>query len=94
MRAYGAELVFTRGGESDVDLALERLAAIRAASPASYWVPGQFDNPDNVEAHTLSTGPEIWEQMGGRIGAFVDAQGSGGTLTGVGRYLRGRDAAV
>src|SRR2546426_5129360 len=94
MRAYGAELVFTKGGESDVDLALRQLEALRAESPHRYWVPGQFDNPDNVEAHRLTTGPEIWEQMGGAIGAFVDAQGSGGTLTGVGRYLRQRDPRV
>ncbi|MBI3636555.1 MAG: pyridoxal-phosphate dependent enzyme, partial [Candidatus Rokubacteria bacterium] len=47
-----------------------------------------------VEAHYLTTGPEIWEQCGGAIGAFVDAQGSGGTLTGVGRYLRERDLGV
>jgi len=94
MRAYGAQLVFTKGGESDVDLALRQLEAIRAKSPDRYWVPGQFDNPDNVEAHLLTTGPEIWEQMAGAIGAFVDAQGSGGTLTGVGRYLRERDPAV
>jgi cysteine synthase A len=94
MRAYGATLVFTAGGESDVDLSLRRLEEIRAADPGRYWVPGQFDNPDNVEAHTLTTAPEIWEQMQGAIGAFVDAQGSGGTLTGVGRYLRERDPGV
>jgi cysteine synthase A len=94
MRAYGAELVFTPGAESDVDLALARLAEIRATDPGRFWVPSQFDNPDNVEAHTLATGPEIWEQMDGRIGAFVDAQGSGGLLSGVGAYLRGRDPAV
>src|SRR5262245_6470531 len=94
MRAYGASLVFTPGGESDVDLALERLQEIRASEPGRYWVPGQFDNSDNVEAHTLTTGPEIWEQMTGKIGAFVDAQGSGGTLTGVGRHLRERDPSV
>jgi cysteine synthase A len=97
MRAYGAELVFTPGGESDVDLALERLRAIRDAEPGRHWVPGQFDNPDNVETHTLSTGPEIWQQMGGRrggVGAFVDSQGSGGLLTGAGRYLRQQDPAV
>jgi cysteine synthase A len=94
MRAYGASLVFTPGGESDVDLALGRLEEIRAGDPGRYWVPGQFDNPDNVEAHFLTTGPEIWEQTGGAIGAFVDAQGSGGTLTGVGRSLRQRDARV
>jgi cysteine synthase A len=94
MQAYGASLVFTPGGESDVDLALARLDEIRRADPARYWVPGQFDNPDNVEAHFLTTGPEIWQQTGGAIGAFVDAQGSGGTLTGVGRYLRQQDARV
>jgi cysteine synthase A len=94
MRAYGATLVFTPGGESDVDLSLRRLDEIRAHEPRRYWVPGQFDNVDNVEAHRLTTGPEVWEQMGGEIGAFVDAQGSGGTLTGVGRYLREQDARV
>src|SRR5438034_1070215 len=94
MRAYGARLVFTPGGESDVDLALRHLEEIRRRDPEGYWVPGQFDNPDNVETHFLTTGPEIWEQMGGAIGAFVDAQGSGGTLTGVGRYLRERDPRV
>jgi len=94
MRAYGATLVFTPGGESDVDLSLRRLEEIRAREPDRYWVPGQFDNADNVEAHRLTTGPEIWQQMAGRVGAFVDAQGSGGTLTGVGRYLRDRDRRV
>ena len=94
MRAYGAELVFTPGGESDVDLSLQRLEQIRAASPGRYWVPGQFDNPDNVETHLHTTGPEIWEQMNGKVDAFVDSQGSGGLLTGVGRYLRSQDARV
>src|SRR5206468_2988330 len=83
---YGAELVFTKGGESDVDLSLRKLGEIRAANPSRYWVPGQFDNPDNIEAHMLTTGPEVWEQMEGKVGAFVDSQGSGGLLTGVGRY--------
>src|SRR5436309_252134 len=94
MRAYGAELVFTPGGESDVDLSLQKLEKIRAAAPGQYWVPGQFDNPDNVETHMLTTGPEIWEQSGGKIDAFVDSQGSGGLLTGVGRYLRQQDQRV
>ena len=92
MRAYGASLVFTPGRRERRGPG-PRSASRRSApaEPGRYWVPGQFDNADNVEAHTLTTGPEIWEQMGGRIGAFVDAQGSGGTLTGVGRYLRERD---
>ncbi len=94
MRAYGADLVFTPGGESDVDLALRRLGEIRAGDPTGYWVPGQFSNADNVEAHYRTTGPELWEQCGGLIGAFVAAQGSGGTLSGVGRYLREQDDRI
>ena len=94
MRAYGAELVFTPGGESDVDLSLARLQEIRASDPSRYWVPGQFDNPDNVEAHYLTSGPEIWEQCGGKLGAWVGSQGSGGGLSGIGRYLRERDPGV
>src|SRR3989442_5611182 len=91
MRAYGATLVFTRGGESDVDLWLARLEEIRGGDPTGYWVPGQFSNADNVETHHRTTGPEIWEQCGGMIGAFVAAQGPGGTRTGVGRYPREPD---
>jgi len=94
MRAYGADLVFTPGGESDVDLSLRRLDEIRAGDPTGYWVPGQFDNTDNVEAHYRTTGPEIWEQCGGIVGAFVASQGSGGTLTGVGRFLCEQDGRV
>jgi len=94
MRAYGADLVFTPGGESDVDLSLRRLEEIRAGDRTGYWVPGQFNNADNVEAHYKTTGPEIWEQCGGIVGAVVASQGSGGTLTGVGRFLREHDARV
>jgi cysteine synthase A len=94
MRAYGADLVFTPGGESDVDLSLQRLAEIRGSNPGGYWVPGQFDNADNLEAHYRTTGPEVWEQAGGVVGAFVASQGSGGTLSGVGRFLRERDSKV
>jgi cysteine synthase A len=94
MRAYGADLVFTPGGESDVDLSLQRLDEIRAAGGGRYWVPAQFANADNIDAHYRTTGPEIWEQAGGAVGAFVASQGSGGTLTGVGRYLRERDPGV
>jgi cysteine synthase A len=94
MRAYGAELVFTPGGESDVDLSLEKLEQIRARDPSGYWVPGQFGNADNIDAHYRTTGPEIWEQTGGIVGAFVASQGSGGTLSGVGRALRERDDRV
>jgi cysteine synthase A len=90
MRAYGAELVLTPGAESDVDLALERMEEIRAADPDRYYVPGQFDNEDNVEVHVLTTGPEIWEQTQGRLDAVVASQGTGDWITGGGRCLRER----
>lgn len=86
--AYGSEMVYTPGGESDVDLALEKLEEIRRKNPKKYFVPAQFDNPDNIDAHLKTTGPEIWEQTGGQIDAFIMTQGTGGTLTGVGRVLR------
>jgi cysteine synthase A len=94
MQAYGAELVFTPGGESDVDLSLEKLQEIYASDPEQYWVPAQFDNPGNIAAHYQTTGPEIWEQCGGQIDALVASQGSGGSLTGAGRYLKQQAPSV
>lgn len=94
IRAYGAELILTPGGESDVDLVLARVREIIAENPPGYWEVSQFSNGDNVRAHYLSTGPEIWEQTEGEIDAFVGAQGTGGTLTGVGRYLRERNENI
>lgn len=92
--AYGAELVLTPGGESDVDLAVERVAALRAAAPDRYWEVGQFVNADNVAAHAATTGPELWEQTDGRVTDFVAAVGTGGTLTGVARALKAYNPAV
>ena len=94
MQAYGARLVFTPGGESDVDLSLRKLEEIRMQDPGLYWVPAQFDNPANVQAHYRTTGPEIWDQCDGRIDALVASQGSGGSLTGAGRYLREQCSGV
>jgi len=92
--AYGAELIHTPGGESDVDLALQKLAEIRAQNPDKYWVPSQFDNPDNIMAHKRTTGPEIWQQTERKVEAFIATQGTGGTLSGVGRFLRGRNPKI
>jgi cysteine synthase A len=94
IRAYGAELVLTPGGESDVDLVLDRVRELIAAEPARYWEVSQFSNADNVAAHYAATGPEIWEQTEGRLDAFIDAQGTGGTLSGAGRYLREQHTAI
>lgn len=94
MQAYGAELVFTPGGESDVDLALARLEEIRMTNAGRYWVPAQFDNPDNNETHYLTTGPEIWEQLEGQVDAVIASQGTGGWISGVGKYLREQNPKV
>src|SRR5436190_4179125 len=94
MRAFGAELVLTRGAESDVDLALQRMEEIRAEDPSRYFVPAQFDNPDNPEAHVLTTAPEIWEQTHGELDAVVASQGTGGWITAVGRSLKERAPQV
>lgn len=94
VQAYGARLALTPGAESDVDLVLDRVREIVAADPERFWIVSQFDNPDNVAAHYATTGPEIHEQTGGRLDAFIDAQGTGGTLTGVGRLLRERVPGV
>ncbi|MDP2871887.1 MAG: cysteine synthase family protein [Bacillota bacterium] len=85
---YGAELRYTAGGESDVDVVLDTVREIVEGDPGRYWEAGQFENPDNVAAHYATTGPEIWEQTGGLLDVLVAAQGSGGTLSGAGRYLK------
>jgi cysteine synthase A len=94
IRAYGADIINTPGAESDVDLCLRKIEELRKASPGRYWEPGQFSNKDNVAAHYKTTGPEIWEQSGGRVDCFLASQGTGGTLTGVGRFLRRRNPKV
>lgn len=94
MRAYGAELILTPGAESDVDLCLEKVEELKRAHPDRYWEPAQFSNRDNVEAHYATTGPEIWEQSGGGVDVFVASQGSGGTVSGVGRFLKEQNPKV
>ncbi|MEM3096938.1 MAG: PLP-dependent cysteine synthase family protein [Nitrososphaerota archaeon] len=88
IRAFGGDLIFTPGGESDVDLSLAKAQRMMELNPGRYWFPNQFTNPDNIEAHFKTTGPEIWEQTDGKLNCFVMSQGSGGTMTGVGRFLR------
>ena len=94
IKAYGAKIIYTPGAESDVDLCLQKQEEIIKENPRKYWVPSQYTNQDNIMAHYLTTGPEIWEQAGGKVDAFVATQGTGGTLTGTGKYLREKNPRV
>ena len=89
LQSLGAEVCLTPQ-EDGFAGALTRLQRILEENP-TFYCPRQFENPDNPQAHYTHTGPEIWEQMGGEIDAFVDGVGTGGTLMGVGRYLRERN---
>jgi cysteine synthase A len=93
IHAYGAQLVQTPGAGSDIDLAFARMREIVQADPDRYFFPGEFENPDNPGAQTVS-GEEIWEQTGGLVDAVVGAQGTGGWITGVARALKARDPRV
>jgi len=92
IRAYGGTLVETPGGESDVDLAMDRVDELRSEAPDKYWFPNQFSNADNPAAHEKTTGPEIIRQLDDAPDAFVAGQGTGGTVTGVGRALGAEDS--
>jgi cysteine synthase len=85
--AYGAQLVLT-DPERRMLAAIEEAERIRDKTGA--WMPNQFSNPANPRVHYEYTGPELWEQMGGRIDAFVYGSGTGGTISGVGRYIKER----
>lgn len=87
LRAFGAELVLT-DGEAGMPGAIARAEQIVASDPERHFMPGQFDNPANPEIHFKTTGPEIWEDTDGAIDAFVAGVGTGGTITGVSRYIK------
>ena len=92
IRALGAELVLTPAADG-IPGAVKHVEEMAAADP-DIFRPDQFGNPLNPEAHYVHTGPEIWEQMEGRVDAFVAGVGSGGTLGGVGKFLKEQDSDI
>ena len=92
LSAYGAQLVLTPGDEGMAG-AVKRADEIISATPGAV-LAGQFDNPANPAAHERTTGPELWSDLGGRLAAVVAGVGTGGTITGIARYLKRQDLAI
>ena len=92
LKAYGAQIILTPG-DKGMAVAIGKAQELAASIPGSF-IPGQFDNPRNPQAHYDTTGPELWEQCDGELEVFVAGIGTGGTLTGTGKFLREKRPSI
>lgn len=92
LKAYGAEIVLTDGSKGMLG-SIEKAKELQATTPNSF-IPSQFDNPDNPESHVLTTGQEIWDDTEGQVDIFVACIGTGGTVSGTGKYLKSKNPDI
>ena len=92
LKAYGAEIVLTEGSKGMLG-SIEKAKELQATIPNSF-IPSQFDNPDNPESHVLTTGKEIWDDTEGEVDVFIACIGTGGTVSGTGKYLKSKNPDV
>lgn len=92
LKAYGAEIQLTEGSKGMTG-AIQKARELAETIPGS-WIAGQFENPANAQAHKTTTGPEIWRDTEGKVDLFVGGVGTGGTLTGVGEYLKAQNPEI
>ena len=92
LKAYGAEIVLTEGSKGMLG-SIEKAKELQETTPNSF-IPSQFDNPDNPESHVLTTGKEIWDDTEGKVDIFIACIGTGGTVSGTGKYLKSKNPDV
>lgn len=92
LKAYGAEIVLTEGSKGMLG-SIEKAKELKETTPNSF-IPSQFDNPDNPESHVLTTGKEIWNDTDGQVDIFIACIGTGGTVSGTGKYLKSQNDSI
>lgn len=92
LKAYGADIVLTEGSKGMLG-SIEKAKELQSATPNSF-IPSQFDNPDNPDSHVLTTGKEIWDDTEGQVDIFIACIGTGGTVSGTGKYLKDKNSDI